>query len=143
LVKKEKKRLTGNFFFLDDNSDPELATFLRVVLSTQVLQTFNLPETCGSLTASMFYDYNADPLANGAPLPCNEIKLIDVKERSLFAEDKPNPRGEIWVRGNNVFKGYYKDSSATTDVLDADGWFMTGHLGEILPNGTLKVIGRK
>ena len=46
-------------------------------------------------------------------------------------------------RGNNVFKGYYKDQPATDDVLDADGWYMTGYLGEFLPNGTLKVIGSK
>ncbi|KAI9265544.1 hypothetical protein EDC94DRAFT_605221 [Helicostylum pulchrum] len=127
----------------DDMTDATLATFLRIVLSTQVLQTFNLPETSASVTVSMFYDYNAVPEAKGAPLPCNEIKLIDVAERLLTCEDKPNPRGEIWVRGNNVFKGYYKDSVATSDVLDADGWFMTGYLGEVLPNGTLKVIGRK
>ncbi|CAO3644901.1 unnamed protein product [Mucor hiemalis] len=127
----------------DDHDDSDLATFFRVVLSVQVLQTFNLTETSASLTASMFYDYNANPSAKGAPLPCNEIKLIDVVERSLGADDKPNPRGEIWVRGNNVFKGYYNDASATADVLDADGWFMTGYLGEILPNGTLIVIGRK
>lgn len=128
---------------IDDLSDPTLATFLRVVLSTQVLETFNLTETSGTVTASMFYDYNAEPESKGAPFPCNEIKLVDVPERSLTAEDKPNPRGEIWVRGNNVFKGYYKDASATSDVLDADGWFMTGYLGEVLPNGTFKLIGRK
>ncbi|KAI7905745.1 uncharacterized protein BX663DRAFT_500763 [Cokeromyces recurvatus] len=127
----------------DDNMDPSLATFLRIILSTQVLQTFNLTETVSSITASMFYDYNADPKATGAPLPCNEIKLVDVKELSLTAEDQPNPRGEIWVRGNNVFAGYYNNSSATTDVLDTDGWYTTGYLGEILPNGTLKVIGKK
>ncbi|KAI9468920.1 MAG: hypothetical protein EXX96DRAFT_589730 [Benjaminiella poitrasii] len=127
----------------DDHTDPSLAAFLRIVLSTQVLQTFNLTETTSSITASMFYDYNADPEATGAPLPCNELKLVDAKELSLTAEDEPNPRGEIWVRGNNVFTGYYQDSSATTDVLDTDGWYTTGYLGEILPNGTLKVIGKK
>lgn len=127
----------------DNNTDPSLATFLRILLSVQVIQTFNLTETCASITAAMFYDYNAAPESKGAPLPCNEIKLVDVAERSLTAEDKPNPRGEIWVRGNNIFKGYYKDSAATSDALDADGWYMTGYLGEILPNGTLKIIGRK
>jgi long-subunit acyl-CoA synthetase (AMP-forming) len=130
-------------YYIDDNADPSLATFLRVVLSAQVLQAFNLTESASSITASMFYDYNAASDAKGAPLPCNEIKLIDVPERSLTADDKPNPRGEIWVRGNNVFTGYYKDESATADVLDADGWFTTGYLGEILPNGTLKVLGTK
>ncbi|KAI8075438.1 uncharacterized protein B0P05DRAFT_547512 [Gilbertella persicaria] len=127
----------------DNNDDAELATFLRIALSTQVLQTFNLTETSSSIAVSMFYDYNTDPQAKGAPLPSNEIKLIDVPEFSLSAEDKPNPRGEIWVRGNNVFSGYYNDETATSEVLDADGWFMTGYFGEFLPNGTLKVNGKK
>lgn len=91
----------------------------------------------------MFYDYNADPKARGAPLPCNELKLVDVPELSLTAEDQPNPRGEIWVRGNNVFSGYYNNESETANVLDADGWYTTGYMGEILPNGTLKVLGNK
>ncbi|KAI8639280.1 hypothetical protein BD408DRAFT_421693 [Parasitella parasitica] len=127
----------------DDNADPSLATFLRATLSAQVLQSLNTPETTSSITASMFYDYNAAPDAKGAPLPCNEIKLVDVPELSMHAEDIPNPRGEIWVRGNNVFTGYYNDEAATSDVLDADGWYFTGYLGEALPNGTFKVIGKK
>lgn len=91
----------------------------------------------------MFYDYNADPQAKGAPLPSNEIKLVDSPEHSFTAEDKPNPRGEIWVRGNNVFAGYYDDDSITSEVVDGDGWFATGYLGEVLPNGTFKVHGKK
>lgn len=127
----------------DDNTDLILTTFLRIVLSTQVIQTFNLPETTSSIAASMFYDYSAIPEARGAPLPSNEIKLIDLKERSFTAEDKPNPRGEIWVRGNNVFGCYYKDEQASSNVFDSNNWFMTGYIGEFLPNGTLKVLGKK
>ncbi|KAG1474491.1 hypothetical protein G6F56_000330 [Rhizopus delemar] len=127
----------------DDNAEPTLATFLRIVLSAQVLQTLSMPETSSSIATSMFYDYNAVPEARGASLPCNEVKLVDLQEQSLTAEDKPNPRGEIWVRGNNVFTGYYKDEQATSDVLDSDGWFSTGYLGEFLPNGTLKMLGKK
>ncbi|EIE75685.1 hypothetical protein RO3G_00389 [Rhizopus delemar RA 99-880] len=93
--------------------------------------------------ASMFYDYSTIPEARGAPLPSNEIKLIDLKERSFTAEDKPNPRGEIWVRGNNVFDCYYKDEQTNSNVFDSNNWFMTGYIGEFLPNGTLKVLGKK
>ncbi|KAI9279080.1 hypothetical protein BY458DRAFT_503073 [Sporodiniella umbellata] len=127
----------------DDHVDPSLGGFLRIVLSTQVLQTFSMPETSSSIATSMFYDYNAVHQARGAPLPCNEIKLVDSEEDSLTAEDKPNPRGEIWVRGNNVFSCYYKDEQATSEVLDSDGWFSTRHFGEILPNGTLKLLEKK
>ncbi|KAL0088526.1 hypothetical protein J3Q64DRAFT_1726283 [Phycomyces blakesleeanus] len=126
----------------DDNTEP-IAPFLRAVLGVQVLKTFNRAETGGTMTASMFYDYNADTAACGAPLPCNELKLTDLTENGYTAEDKPNPRGEIWVRGNNVFSGYWNDPTSTSDVMDADGWFMTGMIGEVFPNGTVKLLGRK
>lgn len=131
---------------IDDSSqENDIAFFWRAVLGTQVLKALNLPETCSTVTASMFYDYLADPAAFGAPLPCTEIKLEDVPELGLVTTDdgRRNPRGELWVRGHNVFRGYWDDQTATRNVLDADGWFMTSILAEILPNGTLKVLGRK
>lgn len=120
-----------------------MAEFLRAVLGTQVLQAFNRPETCSTVSLSMLFDYRADPAAFGAPLPCNELKLEDLPDRGYTADDKPNPRGEICVRGNNVFAGYWNDDVATERVKDADGWFMTSIVGEMLPNGTLKILGLK
>ncbi|KAI9498569.1 hypothetical protein BDB00DRAFT_798509 [Zychaea mexicana] len=120
-----------------------LAPFFRTVLGTQVLKSLNRPETCGTTTLSMFYDYLADPASCGAPLPCNEVKLEDLPDRNMTSSDTPNPRGEVWIRGNNVFAGYWNDPEATEAVMDADGWFMTSVLGEMMPNGTLKIIGFK
>ncbi|KAG2219910.1 hypothetical protein INT45_008547 [Circinella minor] len=120
-----------------------LAPFFRAVLGTQVLKTFNRPETSGTTVLSMFYDYLADPKSCGAPLPCNEIKLEDLPDQNMTSNDSPNPRGELWIRGNNVFAGYWNDPEATEAVMDADGWYMTFMLGEMMPNGTLSIIGRK
>ncbi|KAI8384632.1 uncharacterized protein BYT42DRAFT_563144 [Radiomyces spectabilis] len=123
----------------DATTEP-IAPFLRAVLGVQVLQCFNRPETSSTMTAAMFYDYKADVSAFGAPLPCNELKLMDLPEHALTSEDQPNPRGEIWVRGNNVFRGYWKNPQATESVIDADGWFNTRTHGELLPNGVLKLL---
>ncbi|KAI8581078.1 hypothetical protein K450DRAFT_234521 [Umbelopsis ramanniana AG] len=127
----------------DNNGDlGDLPTFVRVVLGAQAVPTYSRTEASGTITASMFFDYAANPASRGSPTPCNEVKLIDLPEGYL-ATDTPNPRGEICVRGNNVFSGYWGDSNTTSEVLDGDKWFMTGDIGEWLPNGTLKIVGSK
>ena len=56
-------------------------------------------------------------------------------------DDKPNPRGEIHVGGNNVALGYYKNPEKTIeDFYDEDGlrWFRTGDIGEFDQDGVLR-----
>ncbi|MCK9220579.1 MAG: long-chain fatty acid--CoA ligase [Bacteroidales bacterium] len=50
---------------------------------------------------------------------------------------------EILCKGPNIMKGYYKDPELTKKVIDSEGWFHTGDLGHIEPEGQLKITGRK
>lgn len=52
------------------------------------------------------------------------------------------PRGEVLLKGPQIFQGYYKMEVKTKEVLTEDGWFMTGDVGELTPGGALKIIDR-
>ena len=55
---------------------------------------------------------------------------------------KKTGEGEIWAKGPNVMKGYYKEPDMTNEVLTPDGWFKTGDLGTLDPNNNLFIKGR-
>lgn len=84
----------------------------------------------------------------GGISPQLEMKLIDVPEMNYFSTDKGEkgeniPRGEICVRGNSLFSGYYKDEEKTKEAIDHDGWLRSGDIGCLYPNGSLKIIDRR
>jgi len=59
--------------------------------------------------------------------------------------NNPDPvsgEGEIWARGPNIMKGYYKEPDLTKEVLTPDGWFKTGDLGVFDKNNYLYIMGR-
>jgi long-chain acyl-CoA synthetase len=78
------------------------------------------------------------PGSIGPPLPGIEIRLVDVEGADVFAGDP----GEIWVRGPNVFPGYWRDDDATRRVLTADGWLRTGDVAVADDDGYLTLVDR-
>jgi len=56
--------------------------------------------------------------------------------------DKKTGEGEIWVKGPNIMKGYYKEPEMTREVLTLNGWFKTGDLGTLDNNNYLFIKGR-
>jgi len=61
---------------------------------------------------------------------------------NYFATDKPYPRGELQMKGASVTSGYYKRPEKTAEPFDNDGWFKTGDVVMVYPNGSIKIIDR-
>jgi fatty acid CoA ligase FadD9 len=67
--------------------------------------------------------------------PLTDYKLVDVPDLGYFGTDRPHPRGELWVKSDDVIPGYYKRPDVTAEIFDADGWYHTGDVfAEIGPD---------
>jgi long-subunit acyl-CoA synthetase (AMP-forming) len=75
-------------------------------------------------------------------LLCIRVKLVDVPAMNYTSADKPCPRGEVCVKGDSVFVGYYQDKEKTAETIDADGWCHTGDIGMWDEKGRLRIIDR-
>ncbi|TPX31530.1 hypothetical protein SmJEL517_g05152 [Synchytrium microbalum] len=146
VFKRIQNLFGGQLRFMITGAAPistDVIEFLRIIFGCQVLEGFGATETTAAGLITMFGDYSfAYGSHVGTPFASCEIKLIDAPSMNYLTSDQPNPRGELCIRGPLVMSGYYKEPVKTAEALDADGWFHTGDVAEILPNGTTKIIDR-
>ena len=73
------------------------------------------------------------------PIPGVELRIVDNHGNDV----PPGEAGEIWIRGPNVMKGYYRDPAATAQVMRPGGWLATGDIGRReAEGGALFIEGR-
>ena len=109
---------------------PETEEFMFDI-GIRIVTGYGLTECSPCVTCSGQYEYKFG--SAGLPLDCCEIKIKD---------PDPDGIGEILVRGDNVFPGYYNDPEATAAAFDGE-WLKTGDYGYIDDEGYLWFTGRK
>ncbi len=74
----------------------------------------------------------------GSPLPGVDVRLVDADGEDTLIGDA----GELWVRGPNVFRGYWQEPEASSSALTPDGWLRTGDIAIVDDNGHLFLVDR-
>ncbi|GJN29596.1 hypothetical protein PR202_gb17836 [Eleusine coracana subsp. coracana] len=140
---KVKERLGGKLRIILSGGAPlsaQVEEFLRVVTCAHIVQGYGLTETCAGSFSSIPNEISMLGTV-GPPVSHIDVRLESVPEMGYNALSSI-PRGEICVRGNVLFSGYYKREDLTQEVM-IDGWFHTGDVGEWQSDGSMKVIDRK
>ena len=121
--------------------DPTLHQFLRVVFANNFIQGYGLTETYAVGLGQVQGDFSSGNC--GAVTPADEICLASVPDMDYLVTDKPQPRGELLIRGNTLFSGYYRDEEETAKAMTQDGWFQTGDICTVDSRGRFKIIDRR
>jgi long-chain acyl-CoA synthetase len=102
-----------------------------------IRQGYGLTEAAPVVTSAL-PEGPQKPTSIGVPLPGVEVRLVDEEGEDTYAGDP----GEIWVRGANVFPGYWRNDEATAVALTPDGWLRTGDIAVVDDDGWLYIVDR-
>lgn len=116
--------------------DLTVSQTLKERFGLEVGEGYGLTEASPVVTASLGLPWR--PGSVGAAVDGVEMRLVDVDGQDSLVGDP----GEIWVRGPNVFQGYWDDPAATAEALDEQGWLHTGDIGLVDDEGFIYLVDR-
>ncbi|ODQ62228.1 hypothetical protein WICANDRAFT_25524 [Wickerhamomyces anomalus NRRL Y-366-8] len=120
---------------------PHAIKFLKSSLHVGFENSYGLTESFAVMSCD---DPFGDAYMGNVGPPCvsTEMRLKDVEHMGYSASGDSTPRGELQLRGPQIYLGYYKNEKATEEALAEDGWFSTGDIATFDENGRIIIIDR-
>jgi len=146
----KRKRLGGRLAYVNLSSaflTPVALEAAKTLLGCDIIQTYGQSEYfgCGLVTPKTSTDTTTERFkstSSGVPMPGTVIRMVTVDDGSRFSITHNPPTGEMFIYSNSMFTAYLGDDEATLSVLDDDGWFRTGDVGQLNPDGSISIIAR-
>ena len=137
---KNIREVTGGQFACGISGGGGLPPFLDRFYNSigiRVVEAYGLTETAPVVASRKRFAPVMGTI--GQPLSYNQVKILDTEGKPMA----PGQKGILYVKGENVMKGYYKQPELTAQVLDSEGWFNTGDLAMQTVKGELMIKGRQ
>jgi long-chain acyl-CoA synthetase len=116
----------------------EVLEICKIALGAIICEGYG--QTEATAMATLTWPGDPDGGHCGAPAVCATIRLGDVPELEYYASQG---KGEVLIKGPSITSGYYNDPEKTSELFDENGYLKTGDIGQLLPNGTIKIIDRR
>lgn len=116
--------------------EPAVAEACQERFGLTIAEGYGLTEASPVVTSSVGLAAKRGSI--GVPIPGVEVRLVDVDGSDALVGDP----GEIWVRGANVFAGYWQDPDASGLALTPEGWLRTGDIAVVDDDGSLFIVDR-
>ncbi len=133
LFKTIADKFGGKFPTMSCGGAPTRVEYIKCLsdFGFRIYNGYGLTESSPTVTLNL--EAGERPDCAGFPFPKAKFKINEPDDKGV---------GEIWIKGENVTRGYYKDEAATAASFE-DGWFKTGDYGRTDEEGRLYVVGRK
>ena len=117
----------------------DIARELSKKLGCPVVQGYGMTEASPVTHLSPTHDAPMKPGSVGRVVPGTEVKIVDVVTLEDVAQ---GTEGELWIRGPQIMKGYLGHPEETAACLDREGWYHTGDVGYVDPDGFFFIVDR-